>query len=166
MHSKQINFYLTTSDQVELLNDLRRRGEFLVASCADKGRNLRLVEVSKVKDISAEPLQVYLVRPCDVAGVCIRTLENQRRYVDSLRSPVVQFSRSLHRGNELTRGRLYVTTAYYDGEILVRKEDGFVEWASALILTARRKLKRDSATQSYFGEDAFRLKQSGIELAL
>ncbi len=166
MYSKQINFYLTNSDQVKLLGDLSERDEFLIASSVSHDGNLRLAQAAKLKDIGAEPLQAYLVRPCDMVGVRIRTLENQAHCVDSRRSPVVEFTRSFHGNNKLSRGRLYVTTAYYDGKTLVRKEDAFVKWATTLISIARKKLKRDAATQSYFGEDALRLKESGIELAL
>ena len=117
--------------------------------------------------MGAERLQIYLARPADVDAIRLNSMPGHPTMaVDVLRSPVVEFARCYHVGNRMRRGRLYFVTAYFDGCALIRKDNSFLEWASALIATTRRKLKKDAALSTYFGQDALRLKAGGTEFLL
>jgi hypothetical protein len=162
MNSRQINFFLTASDQAELLMRFGAKGDFVVVQSRARDGNLCLLESAEVKDVGVEPLQVYLARPTDLEAIQFHILESQPyNTVDVVRSPVIELSRCYHVGGRLRRGRLYFVTEYYDGGAMTRKETAFLKWASDLIAIARRNLMKEPASPFYFGASALRAKELG-----
>ena len=167
MHSRQISFFLTASDQAQLLRQLRDAADFVVIDSRAELGQIRLLEEAEVGEIGVGRLLVYLTRSNYHEAIRLIPLRNQNfQAIDDLRSPVVQFARCGHADHQLRRGCLYVATAYYENGALSRKDGSFLKWARVLIETTRKKLRRDSKVGSYFGEDALRLKQAGAKLLL
>jgi hypothetical protein len=162
MQSKQVNFFLTVDDQDDLINAFRARvGEFVIIDSIAEGGRLRLLQTAEIKRMGAERLKVYLARPNDVALVRLNHLQHHpHETVDIVRSPIVEFDRCYHRDHQLRRGRLYMVGAYYDDDVLLKKDDGFLKWANALITTARRRLTKGPESFFYFGRNALELKRS------
>ena len=168
MHSKQVNFYLTANDQARLLTCLRESvGEFTIVESIAEGDEPHPLEIAEVKRMGVDRLKLYLVRPDDVGAIKLNILRSQvYKAVDVVRSPVVEFARCYHADGRLRRGRMYFVTAYYDERVLLHKDSAFLDWATALIATARKRLKKEPSLSSYVGEEARRLKETGEKFVL
>jgi hypothetical protein len=162
MNSRQINFFLTATDQAELLIRLGSKGDYVIVHACTQDERLYLLENAVVKEMGVEPLTVYLVRSTDIDAIQLNVVPNQPyKSIDVVRSPVIQFSRCYHAGGRLRRGRLYFVTAYYDGGEKTKKEKAFLKWAIDLITIARRNLLKEPGSLFYFGGDALRAKEAG-----
>jgi hypothetical protein len=167
MNSRQVNFFLTARDQAELLTQLAAVGDFIVVAGTTKSGGVNRLESAEIKQMGVDRLQVYLMRPNDIGGVRFHDVPKMGyKSVDVLRSPVVEFDRCYHAEGLLRRGRLYVVTAFYDGMELTRKDGAFLQWAGALIKTARRKLTKDPRSFFYFGADALRCREAGTTMEM
>ena len=166
MRSRQINFYLTAADEAELVRRFARRGEYAVLASNAQGRRPELLESAESGKTPADRMQIFLAQTHDVEAVILKKAREDLWYIDVLRSPVVEFDRCRQTKQKLGRGRLYFVTSYFDEQVVVSKDRSFVEWATGFIKIARRTLKKDPASFFYFGEEAFRLKEAGVELSL
>jgi hypothetical protein len=160
MRSKQINFFLTATDQAELLKEFGIEDDFVYIDSIAKGRQLCYLETAEIRKMGVERLKIYLVRRRDVELVRRNALQDQPHdAVDVVRSPVIEFMRCYHADHQLRRGRLYVVTAFYEGGVLVKKDRNFLDWAITVIATAQKKLIRDPDSSFYFGKNALELRE-------
>jgi hypothetical protein len=168
MHSKQLNFYLTANDQAALLTRLRRNvGDFTIVESITERDEPHPVKSAAIKRMGVDRLKLYLARSDDIGAIELNVLSNQpHKTLNVVRSPVVEFIRCYHADGRLRRGRMYFVTAYYDERVLFYKERAFLDWATALIVTARKGLKRDPSSSGYVGEEARRLKETGEEFVI
>jgi len=166
MRSRQINFYLTAADEVELLRQFGRRGEYAILASNARGRRPELLERAEIGNTGADRPQIFLAQTHDVEAVILEEANADLYYVDVVRSPVVEFDRCSQTKDKLGRGRLYFVASYFDQRGVVTKDRSFVEWATRLIKITRRTLKKDTASFFYFGAEALRLKEAGVELSL
>lgn len=91
----------------------------------------------------SEDLSIYLARKEDLEDIQFKFLPTQNYwYLDSLHSPVIQYSRCYFTDTIIRRGRLWFQPgAYVDAE-WVNKNHEFIEWADNIIKKVRRNLKR------------------------
>ncbi len=165
MRSRQINFYLTAADEAELVRHFGRQGEYAILASNAKDCHPELREIAEIGKTESDRLQVFLAQAHDVEAVILRPARKDLWYIDVERSPVVEFDRCIQTKDKLGRGRLYFVTGYFDQQVVVSKDRSFVEWANGFIKIARRTLKKDPASFFYFGEEALRLKEAGVELS-
>src|SRR5262245_46465412 len=110
MNSKQINFYLTSSDQAELIRrlDVKVQGELIAVFSRVQRDRPELIDLKDIHALGKEHLSVYLLRPVDLDQVILRENPHQQYKVfDDQRSSVVSFSRCFRTESGLHRGRLY-----------------------------------------------------------
>ena len=164
MSSRQINFYLTPSDQEELEKELRKAGDFIVLRHdAPFGEIdvLKDMKIYNMKDIQSESSFVYLARNEDVKSVTLNTIHGKSYKVfDEFRSPIVQFIRCRYIDRTLRGGRMNVINSYVVNNLIVRKEEGFLKWSSDLFVIARKTLYKLNKSIFYYGEEALRLKKT------
>ncbi|WP_407158944.1 hypothetical protein [Bradyrhizobium sp. STM 3557] len=165
MRSRQINFFLTAEDQATLLARLMDRlGPFLFISRRSENDAPQQLDTAAVKKMGSEPLTIYLLRQKDLGQVRFEPFTEQQCYVvDSLLSPVIEFSRCYHSDGLLRRGRMYVVSSYYDRDgVPVSKDRDFLDWAAAMIAAARKIVQRRvPPSMFYCGQNAFELSQQG-----
>jgi hypothetical protein len=165
MNSRQINFYLTPSDQAHLEQVLRAAGDFMILADTTENGDLRFLDDTRIREMGREALKIHLIKPSEIGAIRFNNLPGpSRRVIDVVRSPVVEFDRCYCLNGQLRRGRLYAVTAFYAEGVLVRKHEPFVRWAGSLIAAARKALTKDPQSFFYFGEEALQLKEQGIEL--
>jgi hypothetical protein len=168
MRSRQINFFLTAEDQASLVAHLTDRlGPFAFISRLSDSDAPHLLETAAVNNMGSERLGIYFVRPTDLEQVRLDAFVKLQRYVvDSLRSPVIEFTRCYHSGGILRRGRMYVSSSYYDRDgVPVSKDRDFLDWVAAMIAATRRTLRtRVPPSMFYCGQEAFELSQRGERL--
>jgi hypothetical protein len=164
MKSRQINFYLTPVDQADLVKQFGQLGECALIKSIAEGDHPELLETAEVTNLAHERLQIFLARPDELEEILLKKLENLS-HVDVVRSPVVEFDRCHQTKEKLGRGRLYYVSSYFEHRVLVSKHHSFVEWANALFKIVRGTLKKDPNSFFYFGAEALKLKEAGIELS-
>jgi hypothetical protein len=168
MRSRQINFFLTAADQAALVAHLMDRfGPFLFVARRSDNDAPQQLDGAAVKTVGAEPLTICLARQKDLGQVRLEALTQKQCYVvDSLLSPVIEFSRCHHAGGLLRRGRMYVISSYVGRDGMpIRKDRDFLDWATAMIAASRKTLRRCALpSMDYCGQNAFELSQQGEQL--
>jgi hypothetical protein len=165
MSSRQVNFYLTPSDQEELEKELRKVGDFIVLrddAPFGKIAILKDMKISNMKDIGNESSCVYLARNEDVKSITLNTIQGKSyKAFDEFKSPIVQFIRCRYIDRTLREGRMYVINSYSTNNIIVKKEESFLKWSSALFMIVRRNLYKYNNSIFYYGAEALRFKETG-----
>jgi hypothetical protein len=158
MKSRQINLFLTSADEGELLKAIWAKSEYVIVDNIAPNRSPRLLETIEIQD----RLKVYLAPPSHVRDIQLSEMKIAPYWtVDVVKSPVVEFVRCYHTEGRIQPGRLYFIIEYYEGKISATKNRDFVEWANTIVKIARRILKNDSESFYYFGPEALNLKVAG-----
>lgn len=140
---RQLNFYMHPDDLAAFQCDVERRHAVVLASRATSPSSVRLPTVLVTK-YGVEPLCIYLAREEDLHLVRHDEIGESRDYaIDSLRSPVIEFSRCYFGDGVIRRGRLWFSTGYFEngGERRNQPEE-FVRWASGWLRSLRRQYLR------------------------
>lgn len=164
MKSQQVNFYLTTADQRRLEEELRSAWNFVVIANRVYNRHVRVLQPSEIEamDQAQAFVQVYLVDPELLSEIQFHHLPLQPyQAIDILRSPIVEFDRCRHTSNKLGRGRFYAVNAYYDGTVIINKDQSFLKWSKGIMRTAKRCLTGHQDSPFYYGDEALQLKKEG-----
>jgi hypothetical protein len=157
----QTNFFLTRTDLLSFERALRRAGDFTITAERTEGGRLHILD-----SLSIGGTRSYLVRPQELAEIRLQAVPTRGyELVDAVRSSVVEFDRPYHGEDVFRRGRIYVQSSYFEGEVLHRKDEDFLRWTTKLMSIARRKLKKDPASFFYYGEEAWQLRETSIEFA-
>lgn len=165
MNSKQINVFLTAGDQAALIGAFNDKVPFVVVHPRSHDGEVNRLEDAQIREMGKDLLKIYFVQPRHIDRIKFNSLKIQTyKVVDTVRSPVVEFSRCFHVGNILRRGRLYFVSSYYgEGSVLKKKPDDFLEWADAFLSISRKHLKKDKSGSYYVGDNALALKAAGTQ---
>lgn len=152
--ARQVNFFLLPEDASEIEQLIRSYAPVRILRRNTK--NAKFVEANTlVFDTQKQPeLFFALAREPDLRLISNREVTLGERYVvDTLRSPVVEFTSCFFDDAILRRGRMYFTSGYYDenGE-WVTKDEMFVSWATKLLSKVRRKLVKPEGDVFYYGK--------------
>jgi hypothetical protein len=165
MRSSQLNFFLTRSDQAELLRRLDPQGSFLYVESISQDGSLRMLEGAEIKKMGSERLKIFITLSQLIDKIVV-VQSVDPAFVDVLRSPVVEFSRCYQDDRLIRSGRFYFIRSYFDERAVIEKDDAFLQWSNSLLSRARRMLKKDPKSFAYFGPEALRLKDAGFKMDL
>jgi len=129
-----------------------------------EGGTLRFLKDFALEGNDLGGRRAYLVRPQELPEMRLRDIETRSyKAIDVDRSPVIEFDGCRRLGDRITEGRMYVISNYFEGQTLIRKDEGFLRWTEKLMTKARRTLKKAPASFFYYGEAAWQLRGTGIE---
>jgi hypothetical protein len=157
---KQVNFYLTPEDTEFFIEKLRKIEPILVIHSRSPTSEPRIVNSLSLREDGHSWLYFFLVQDNAIDDLIMREVPAQDYWaVDSLRSPVIEFTRSFFDTSQVRSGRLWYEDRYYDANQLVQKPESFVMWANRVLRNVRKNLRKRG--QHYFGSHADELIQSG-----
>lgn len=159
MQSKQINFYAMI-DELSSIQTWLKKNNCLFITVPIKNINSIYINKIDIKINEGEWDIVYLVTGENSQRIKLKFINSQGHYlIDSLRSPVVEFSRpSIIRDGSLNRSRLYFNNGYYEEREWIDKDKKFISWGTKLISDFKKevlvKYKTEQATMAtpYFVE--------------
>jgi len=162
MKSVQQNFYLDLNDQFELNVKLLDFQDMEICKYHSSGNAPVILENTLIGNMGAEPLKILLFRKSDFANIVFRDVGSVNGYsVDTLRSPVVEYSRCYVDDEIIRRGRLYFIMSFYDEhDKLAKKSESFVTWANDILSVTRKNLSNGD-TGTRFGAGALIDKRNG-----
>ena len=165
MNSRQINFFLNEQDQIELNDLFSNDGELIFCKSRSEQAKPKILDSSVIKKMGGEPLKILLVRKADLDLLKFRYLKIRNEFViDTIDSPVVEYSRCFLCDEFIRRGRMYFLKSFYDdAENMVTKNDCFLSWADALLNTTKAELIR-SANGDFLGKGARWDKMTGKKM--
>lgn len=169
---RQINFYMSLEDQIAMDELIRTKmPELFVIRHRMKERKIQLLESTLDETLGVKSM--YLVLGTQIGHVVMREKNTLGWYfVDDLRSPIIEYSRSNliqndPRGKVLRGGRIYYQPSYFDGSgVLVGKNPDFLKAAQKLFGLFKRNLTLIKDRYFYFGEGALKLEKEGWILPL
>ncbi len=151
----QVSFYILPDDIAEIESAIGQLEPMRVLHSRSPSRDPRVLPSCHFYDEDAgHPwLSYYLVRECDLGDVVTRYVSAQGYWsIDSLRSPVMEFSSCYFDGEIIRRGRLYYVDGFYDEEAWIEKSEGFRHWAKAVLRVTKKRLERHDS--DYVGRAA------------
>lgn len=123
---KQINFLMDKDTEEKFLIYIKENG---VAIFEGNNDSPKIIEVLPEAFSGKGWFKVYLYN--NQGDLILNKLSTGREYIDSIKSPVIEFSRTIIRegAKEVSRGRLWLETKFYneDGD-LVSKDSDLDEW--------------------------------------
>lgn len=124
---KQISFIFDDDTEHEFIIKMLQDGKVLF----EAGNNeLQLSKSLPDSNTIEEWFTVYLYK-CEYGELQYRSLPNGQRYIDSSKSPVIEFIRTVirHEEQEISRGRLWVESKYWDeNNELQEKPKELIQW--------------------------------------
>lgn len=108
----------------------------------------------------------------NAGDLIIKKLNTGRECVDSIKSPVIEYSRTIIREDlkEISRGRLWVETKYYnnDGD-LVQKDIRLEEWYKELCKWIKKnapktELDKEKKCKEYISKSVLQLLEQGYKI--
>jgi len=153
--SKQIQIYLAPEDVIEFERVLKLIGVLILERTSRLARPV-LLEAIEAKREEANGLDNYLVRSDQLDSVLTRAVPKQGCWtIDSLHSPVIEFSGCHFDGKTLKRGRLFYDEGYYDDRgIWIDKPDQFLLTGKEIFRLARQMFRKDRSLDAYVGPKA------------
>ena len=159
MNSIQLNFFITPNDFKEIDIFLKEQ------ECIVIKNNLLKPEVFPGYSLNSaardKVFQVYLSDEKFLKYISLKFLEEKNHYYVSERdSEAIQFSLGgfyPYSDTELHRSRLYYVTRYYDANnLLVSKNEEFLQWANSFLRHFKKKFLTSSKDfkSIYFSKDA------------
>jgi predicted nucleotidyltransferase len=177
--SRQVNFYMSKDDQIELMSILFEAvPELLIVKDETEGTELEFIGKANLIISFGSFFRVYFGRYQDLDKFVYEKPVQMtvapfriRHTLDANISPVVEFipcwfSKSDDEVLQINRGRLYFNISYYEfsnGE-LRSKGDGFVKFSKKCLSIFKKNLKFDKDRGAYFGRGALRDELSGWRL--
>lgn len=158
---KQINFILLPIDLKTLEKEIGKVGSFVVLHSRSNSSEVRRLNELDNELSSENWLYFFLVRPDDINLIITQYIESGNYWaIDGMRSPVIEFHKCFFDGKNIRRGRAYFVDKYYDSNNdLVQKADAFRSWASLVLKTIRKQLRRRD--YDYIGLEASNWLTSG-----
>lgn len=158
---RQLVTLLTQSDSEGLMARLKEIDGLCIIHSRSRNDRPMVVDSITIKQDERVWLYYFLVRDDDVGSVVMREVPAQNYWVvDSLRSPVIEFTRSFCDGQQIRAGRLWYEKGYFgdEGEPL-QKSQQFLTWADKIFKSSRQYLKKSG--NHLIGEQAFEMIMSG-----
>lgn len=164
MNSRQLNFYLNLSDQHLFDQMLRADGQTKLCRYQTEQASPCFLKSSIIRKMGEEPLKIVLVRKSDIEDIQYRKIRDRNIYsIDTLRSPVIEYSRCYVGDNVIRRGRLFFVKTYYDDkDVLIKKSSDFLAWANQMLGDARYSLT-SYLSGDLIGSGASLDRTSGVE---
>jgi hypothetical protein len=143
---RQIRLLLTLEDADNLFATFHKGCHSGVVHARSPNPRPRVLNSVTFQEAGQPWLFYYLVNPEDVDSITMREVPAQGYWVvDSLRSPVIEFTKSFCDNKSIRAGRLWYDVKYYEGDNLLQKSQSFQSWASQIFKVARNTLtKRDN----------------------
>jgi hypothetical protein len=163
---RQINFYMAPEDHFEFVSYLSSDATILMVTDRSSDHVPKIIRTPERELASNAYSKKILLRAQDLAVIRMRQVSDADWRVDTLRSPVVEFSPCRMAGGVIQRGRLFFDPAFFaaNGQ-LSKKDPHFIRWAHAQIEWIRRHLTYTPALGAYIGQKAKSLvKSSSIVL--
>ena len=147
---RQVNFFDASGSG---LSHRRDCGEDCTVVVSERSTSPKpsILDCGKPSSILTLLPKACLVRTTDVNDIQL-TSAGHFFYVDTLRSPVVEFSPSRLNENELQRGRLFFDSGYFDRDGTWRpKSDDYVSWARGWLKWIEKNHEYDRTQRAYLG---------------
>jgi hypothetical protein len=172
MMGRQVNFFLSMEDQENMNSIILNHPETTVIECRMKSVDPVIRDSTRIEKMGGENLCLLLLRAPDLEKIIVKpATSNGFHYVDSIRSPVIEYDRCFvdpgHiRGRRMIRrGRFYFVPRYRDEEgCAVEKSPEFLKWATSLFGKAKKNLIYRKDDMEYYGEGALAAEGGGWEL--
>ena len=162
----QIALYLSLKDATDLEHELLRPNDDMILKDRSRGPFPKCVTSIDLVEDGNRWYFFYFARREDLDSIITIEVPTQGYWaVDELFSPVIQFHLGRFDGDILRSGRLYYIDSYYDEKkMLVGKPADFIGWSRQLFRKAKRLLTYDKDLGAYLGNEAVKMRDSGIEL--
>lgn len=150
----QVNFWALPADIAELEMRLRELEPMLILHARSQTSTPRILPALSHTESGHPWLFYWLARACDLEHVRTKHVPAQGYWtVESLYSPVVEFSSCYFDGRILRRGRVHYSDGFYDEHgAWVEKPTSFRTWAESILRTTKKCLGRHST--DYIGRAA------------
>lgn len=138
---KQINFLMDSETEEKFIEYILSDGILLF-----EGNNMRPVKMKSFPEpfSSKAWFKLYLYKD-EFGDLKLKKLDEERKYIDVIVSPVIEFSRTIIRDSakEISRGRLWVEMNFYnDKNELVSKKNDLEEWFKNLSKWIKKHLPK------------------------
>lgn len=169
MMGRQVNFYLSNGDQIALLKLLSEQLDIaaILPPFNSLPPQLALpVEYAEWKSGEHGPY-FFLKEDYDSISYRQNTVLGERKFfVDSDRSPVVEFLRCVTRGAKIQSGRFFYIPRYFDAAgRKIEKSDDFIRSAQKMF-SLTKKFCASKHNFDYVGPEATALQKQGWTLGL
>ena len=153
----QVNFLMLPTDLPMIKAAIRNTGE--VRFLADRTPTAEPIEIATLAfdagEMGRRPLGAYIARSSELGEVKTKFVETQGYWlIDSLSSPVIEFSPCYFDGNVLRRGRTYFATdSKFRAEL---PGEDFVTWGDRVLGRIKSALLRvpEISAEAYLSADA------------
>lgn len=152
--SSQFGIYATAADMIAIEHLVRSADEPFVIfeNTITNSAPIMLPDFS-----SSQSLSFRIARKADFDNVQWRPLPDGSRYVDIVSSPAIEVIRPFFDGNQMSRGRFYHISSYFDehGRKVSKPED-FLTWAKSVSRVVKRGLflEKNVPLPTYVGPQA------------
>lgn len=164
---KQINFYIDKTVEDEFMKQIFSQGFVLIAEDLD---NKKLVTFNDLETTNSQMYILYLYKKD--FGPIVTDVECEYR-LDYLRSPVIEFTRTLIKREKklIIKGRIWLESKFYDmnGEV-VNKDPGLTKEYNSLVKWIKKNVplqdisKGDFIVKEYITKSIKVIADSGFKL--
>ena len=167
---KQINFFLTERDEVELFNTIEKCGPFEIFVDMSKHRPVPLKRPLPRINSRTGDFSGFCIWPVPRVGKLVVDLIDREYIIDHLECAIMQFSRSQLVNNWTPRygpkpklpfidsGRVWFSKQSLTSSRPYPKE--FCEWAECVFRNVHKSLHYDKKRQDYIGAEALLLAKA------
>ena len=121
--------------------------------------------ILSLQEMGKRELTVAMSMPEDEASLKWIKLDGGTYRIDTVSSPVIEFTRPFIGDAVMRRGRLFYNSGFYDGPVWNDKALSFLNWAKRIFARSRQLLTRDRVLDAYVGKEAAALRDSGFTLS-
>ena len=147
---RQINFYANKEVERQFINFVQSKGYVFLY---DNFENGVFAVVENIDEYRERTIYMYK----DEYGKCYwNTRINQ---IDSLRSPVIEFSKTMinHEEKRILRGRIWVGTQYYDENgYIVRKDPNLIKEFESMVRWLKKRVPFQEARIGKTGNEKWK----------
>jgi hypothetical protein len=149
----QLNFFATTADLETIERHLRAHAPLAILhdrSPLPQPRSLNsLNAVADGKPV----IYMCLARVDDLRATKLTHVPAQHYWaVDTIRSPVIEFTKPVLDGSSLRRGRFYYVDGFFTDSVWIEKDVDYCAWARDVLRIVRKCLIRKDG--AFIGRDA------------
>lgn len=163
--SRQLNFYISISDQLLFEQAIKSCGVFYALKSRSTSPRGVILRDTLIASFGREPLRIILATRKDYKNIRYSQVGADSEFsADVVYMPVIEFDRCYVGDNYIRRGRLYVFFEHYDASgNVVPKAPDFVKWAQCVFSSIKRVLIR-MPDGRYAGAGAISLRDQGWSL--
>lgn len=156
---RQINFYMLPEDEKEFISDVLQRKDVVMIAEPFESKFPNII--SSLPEPFSKPFWHSIYFWTINGKLETKYIEKQGYFlIDSLTSPVIEFSRSFMRDNLLVRGRIRAQLQYWKSNEIVSKGKEFENWFNAIARWIRKHYQKISELE-YIGPHALEWRKRG-----